>query len=126
MPTLLSAMINEGKILYALSVLLPQKDRDDLIGYTTTQSAWCKENEKEIWKSIVKQNYLFSTDNMVITRFINDAAYTAPISQLAPGRVGCWIGWQIVEKYAKRKGVSLQEAVNTDAQVILKESKYNP
>ena len=124
--TLLSAMVNEGKILYALSVLLPEKDRNDLIGYTSAQSEWCKENEKETWKTIVKQNYLFSTDNMIVTRFINDAAYTAPISQSAPGRTGCWTGWQIVEKFAKRKGVSLQEVVNTDAQTILKESKYNP
>ncbi|MDR2956537.1 MAG: DUF2268 domain-containing putative Zn-dependent protease [Prevotella sp.] len=124
--TLLSAMIDEGKILYALSILLPETTKDDLMGYTSAQSAWCKENEKETWKQIVKQNYLFSTDYMLINRIIDEAQATIDISEKSPGRLGCWIGWQIIEKYAKRKDISLQEIINTDAQTILKDSKYNP
>lgn len=53
--TLLSAMIDEGKVLYALSILLPGEDADNLIGYTFQQSAWCKNNEKDIWQKIVKK-----------------------------------------------------------------------
>lgn len=124
--TLLSAMVYEGKILYALSLLLPEKKAEDIIGYTKGQSDWCKQNEKSIWQNIVKQNYLYSTDHMVITRFINDGAYTAVVSKDSPGRIGAWTGWQIVELYAKKKGASLQNIIDTDAQTILKEAKYNP
>lgn len=123
---LLAAMVNEGKILYALSILLPEKESNDLIGYTTAQMNWCKQNEKSIWQNIVKQNYLFSTDNMIITRFINDGANTVIISPDSPGRLGSWVGWQIVKQYAKKTGASLQEIIDTDAQTILKEAKYNP
>lgn len=125
-PTLLSAMVQEGKILYALSVLLPNDEAKNLIGYTTEQMNWVKENEKDIWKTIVKKSNLFTTDHMLITRYINDAPYTMPISQQSPGRVGCWIGWQIVDQYAKKSGATLQDILKLDAQTILKEAKYNP
>lgn len=123
---LLSAMVAEGKVLYALSVLLPNQDENDIIGYTSTQLNWAEENEKDIWKKVIKQNYLFSKDHMLITRFINDAAYTSPISTDSPGRIGSWIGWQIVKQYAKKKVASLQDIIDADAQTILKDSKYNP
>ncbi|MBK5723009.1 hypothetical protein JGH11_19250 [Dysgonomonas sp. Marseille-P4677] len=123
---LLSAIVNEGKILYALSTLLPEKEANDIISYTLSQLNWCKQNEKTTWQSIVKQNYLFSTDNMIITRFINDGVNTIIISPESPGRLGSWVGWQIVKQYAKKKDASLQEIIDTNAQTILKEAKYNP
>ena len=123
---LLSTIVAEGKTLYALSMLLPQKEDGYYIGYSEGQLIWCKQNEKMLWQTVVKQNYLFSADNMVITRFVNDAAHTSIVSLESPGRVGCWLGWQIVNQYAKKKNASLQEILNTDAQTILKEAKYNP
>lgn len=123
---LLSAMVNEGKVLYALSSFLPEEEANNIIGYTTSQMNWCKQNEKSTWVSIVKQDYLFSTDNMIITRFINDGASTMTISPNSPGRLGSWVGWQIVKQYAKKKDASLQEIIDSDAQTILKEAKYNP
>lgn len=123
---LLDAMVTEGKVLYALSIFLPEKDLSDIIGYTTAQMNWCKQNEKSIWQSIVKKNYLYSTDNMVITRFINDGANTAIISSDSPGRLGSWVGWQIVKQYAKKTGASLEDIINSNPQTILKEAKYNP
>ncbi|MDR1881964.1 MAG: hypothetical protein LBR26_04185 [Prevotella sp.] len=124
--TLLSAMVDEGKILYALSILLPGKDENDITGYYPSQSGWCRQNEKTIWRNIVKRNYLYSTDHMIITRFINDGACTAAISKDSPGRAGAWTGWRIVNQYAKKKGASLQDIIDTDAQTILKEGGYNP
>jgi len=124
--SLLSTMIYEGKVLYTLSQLLPEHTLEDIIGYTGEQLSWCRNNEKSMWQKIVKQNYLFSTDHMIITRLINDAPYTALISQDSPGRTGCWIGWQIIDKYAKKKNATLQDIIDTDPQTILKEAKYNP
>lgn len=123
---LLTAMVNEGKILYALSILLPDEDPNDLIGYTSEQTAWCKNNEKSIWQTIVKENYLYSTDHMLITRLINDAASTTVVSPQSPGRVGAWMGWQIVNQYAGKKGFLVEDILSMDAQTILKGAKYNP
>lgn len=123
---LLTAMVNEGKVLYALSILLPDEDKNNLIGYTPQQMAWCKSNEKDIWQTIVKQNYLYSTDHMLITRLINDAASTTVVSPQSPGRVGAWMGWQIVNQYANKKGFLLEDILSMEAQTILKGAKYNP
>ncbi len=124
--SLLSSMIYEGKVLYTLSQLLPDRAANDIIGYTSQQLAWCVNNEKNVWLKLVKGNYLFSTDHMVITRLINDAPYAGLISQESPGRIAAWTGWQIVNKYAQKKKASLEEIIATDAQTILKEAKYNP
>lgn len=124
--SLLSSMIYEGKILYALSQLLPDRAANDIIGYTPQQLAWCVNNEKNAWQKLIKSNYLFSTDHMIITRLINDAPYAGLISQESPGRIGAWTGWQIINKYAQKKKASLEEIIATDAQTILKEAKYNP
>lgn len=123
---LLSVMVEEGKTLYILSVLLPQYNTYDLIGYTEQQLAWCNKNAKNIWQSVIKQKHLYSTDFLIIDKYIDEAPFTSTISDEAPGQCGNWIGWQIVNQYAKKTGKSIKEIINLDAQTILKESKYNP
>jgi len=125
-PNLLTEMVEAGKVLYALSVLMPDRSVDDIIGYTSVETGWCKANEKKIWQTIVKQNHLFSTDNMVLTRYINDAPNTVPLGAESPGRVGCWVGWQLMNHYVKKTGASLEQLLEADAQTILRNSKYNP
>lgn len=123
---LLTDMVNEGKVLYALSKLLPDMKAEDIIGYTTEQNEWCKKNEKKIWQTIVKENHLFSTDHMIITKYINDAPNTAPLGAESPGRVGAWTGWQMINQYVKKTGATLDDVLRADEQLILKQSKYNP
>ncbi|PXV64393.1 hypothetical protein CLV62_11036 [Dysgonomonas alginatilytica] len=124
---LLSEIINEGKTLYALQLLLPDWNEADLIGYTPEQLEWSKNKEKEIWKATIDQNYLFSTDYMTILKYLEDAPYTATISTDSPGRLGAWIGWQIVKAYAANTSASLDSIIKeSDMQNILKQSKYNP
>lgn len=125
--TLLSEMISSGKILFALEELLPNWEDTDLIGYTPNQLDWCYQNQKNIWQKTVKQNYLYSTDHAIINKYNADSPFTATISPDSPGRLGQWIGWQIVRLYAQNTGASLEEILNeTNAQNILKISKYNP
>lgn len=124
---LLSEMLYQGKILYALSVLLPEWSEADLLGYLPEQIQWAEDNEKGIWKATVQNNHLFSTDHMIITRYMEDAPYTATISAESPGRMGTWIGWQIVNNYVKNTQVDLPTLLQEmDSQKILKASKYNP
>lgn len=124
---LLSNMINEGKILYALQLLLPNKSEADLIGYTKEQLEWSENKDKEIWKITIDKNYLFSTDYMILLKYLEEAPYTATISADSPGRLGAWIGWQIIKSYATNTGDRLDSIIKeTDIQKILKRSKYNP
>lgn len=124
---LLSEIIAEGKVLYILSQLLPQWSDADLLAYTQSKIDWCKENENKIWKATLQNNYLYSTDYLLINKYLDDAPYSSVVSVGAPPRIGAWIGWQIIKAYCKNTNSSLAQLLaETDAQKILKASKYNP
>ncbi len=125
---LLDNMLFRGKVLYLMSVFMPNEKSEKIIGYTPDQLKWSEGMEKQIWASIIDQKHLFSTDVMLIQKYINDAPFTAPISQDSPGRLGTWIGFQIVCSYMKHNpNVSLRDLMNdNNYQKMLEQSDYRP
>lgn len=125
---LIDNMIHRGKVLYLLSVFMPGKEQKEIIGYSDSQWNWSVKNEKEIWKTIISQKALFSSDELVIRQYLNDAPFTTPISQESPGRLGAWVGMRIVESYMNHhRKITLQQLMQTnDYQSILEKSEYNP
>lgn len=125
---LLDNMLFRGKVLYLMSVFMHKEKPENIIGYSPEQWKWCKTNEKQIWAAIIDQKHLFSTDVQLIKRYMNDAPFTSPISQESPGRLGTWIGWQIVKSYMdKNTTVSLTDLMKeNNYQRMLEESGYRP
>lgn len=125
---LLDEMLYRGKIMYLLATFLPDESEANLMGYTPEQWQWCCKQEKDLWMSIVERKHLFSTEGILITKYLNDAPFTSYFSQESPGRCGVFIGWRIIESYMKNNPkVSLQELMNnTDYKTILEQSVYNP
>ena len=125
---LLDNMLFRGKVMYLLSVFMPNEKHENLMGYSEAQWKWNKTNEKQIWAHIIDQKHLFSTDVQLISKYMNDAPFTAPISQDSPGRVGTWIGWQIVESYMnKNPKITLNDLMKeNNYQKMLEDSGYRP
>lgn len=125
---LLENMLYRGKMMYLLSLLLPDYPDYEIMGYTQDQWNWCIDNERAIWNHIMDRRDLFKTESMVLTSYLNDGPFTSEVSQDSPGRVGTWIGWRIAESYMKHnKDITLQQLVeNGDAQSILENSYYKP
>lgn len=125
---LLNMMIYEGKIRYLLEVLMPDANDALIAGYSQAEIKWCKQHEKAIWTSILEQKHLYSTDYMLINQYINPAPFTSPISNESPGRLGTWVGYQIVAGYMQNnEQVSLAEMIqNENYQSILEQSLYRP
>ena len=71
---------------------------------------------------------LHTSDNNKIKKYLGDAPFVAGFPEGSPGRVGQWIGWQIVAAYMdKNKNVSLAQLMKTqNADLILQQSKYKP
>ena len=71
---------------------------------------------------------LFKTESTIISSYLNEGPFTAEISQESPGRLGLWVGWQIVDSYMRNnEEVSVQELLSeSDAQKILEQSFYKP
>jgi len=126
--TLLDQMIIAGKALYFLDVTLPNVKDEFKIGYTTAQLEWSRNNESNIWAFIIEHQLLFSSDPQGVTKMMTDAPFTSGFAAESPGRLGAFMGWQIVRIYMKETdGITLKQLMEeTDAQKILKVSKFKP
>jgi len=124
---LIDNMLYRGKLMYVCSTLL-NEPRYEVMGYTKQQWQWCEKNERQVWNRIMDKRDLFKTEQLLLTSYLNDAPFTAEISQEAPPRLGTWIGWRIAENYMEHNPeVSLQELIaNHDAEQILRNSYYKP
>jgi gliding motility-associated lipoprotein GldB len=127
--TLLSEMIYYGKDLYLKDLVLPNHSDAEKIGYLPEQQSWCQENESYIWRFFIEEDLLFSSDSKLQNRFINIAPFSKfylEIDNESPGRVGQWIGWQIVRSFMENNEVSLQDMLKMEAKEIFEKSKYKP
>lgn len=126
---LLSQMIFAGKELYIKDLLIPDYSDADKIGYTPEQIQWCQENESYMWRFFIDESLLYNTDPKLANRFINKAPFSKfylEIDNETPGRVGTWIGWQIVRAYAENNKVDVKTLLTTDVATIFNNSKYKP
>ena len=104
--TLLDAMIYEGIVAYGMSCMTDTDSIATILAFSPQQILWCENNEELIWKNIVENGHLFSSDNMLINKYIQPSPFASPLTQDAPGRVGRWIGFRIVSEYADKCKVS--------------------
>ena len=125
----ISRIIQEGKKMYLLDAYLPTYSDALKVGYTQEQIDWADFNDEDIWKYFVQNQLLFSTDQELSKRFIDEAPFSKfyqANDNDSPGRVGVWIGWQIVRAYMKNNNTSLNELLKTNNEFIFKKSKYKP
>jgi len=127
--TFLSRIIQRGKLLYMIDAFIPMVDDAHKIGYTSAQIEWAAFNDVDIWKYFIENEYLFSTDQELSRRFIDNAPFSKFFlanDNESPGRIGEWFGWQIVRSYMQNNKVSLQQMLQTDNETLFKKSKYKP
>jgi hypothetical protein len=126
--TLLDQMILAGQALYFLDVTLPGVKDEFKLGYTPSQLEWSKNNESKIWAFIIENQLLFSSDPQGISKMMTDGPFTSGFASESPGRLGAYIGWQIVKEYMKEADdITLKHLMeDTDAQHILKVSQFKP
>lgn len=124
---LVSGMIYQGKIVYVLEKLFPKESQAWLFGFTPDQEKWCRNNESQIWGFLVENDYLFSTQQRLIMKYLNDAPFTSGMPAESPGKVVVWSGYQIVSKYMDKTGIKLEELMKEqDYHKILRGSGYRP
>ena len=127
--TLLAQMIYEGKLLYMEDMLLPEHSDAEKIGYSPEQLQWCIENESYMWMYFIEGELLYNSDQKLVTRFIAPAPFSKfylEIDNETPGRVGRWLGWQIVRSFMRNNEVPLQKMLMMDAREIFEKSRYKP
>ena len=125
---LMEQMIFHGKIAYLLSAILPEKKPHLFFNYNEVELIWCKNNEGPIWFHFVDMELLFTSESHIMRKYMGDAPFIAGFPEGSPGRVGQWLGFQVVKSFMENnKEVSLQELMKIEnANKILRKSNYKP
>lgn len=126
--TLLDMIIHFGKLNYVVQQILNYSTSEDIMGYSDEEKKWCSENKKKLWEYLLKGEQLYTTDPMLIRRYIRPAPYFAFFGENSPGRIGMWIGTEIVSSYMKRnkKTTILELLTMTDYELLLNTSGFKP
>lgn len=127
--TFLDEIIYLGKLHYFKDVMLPDATDANKIGYSEQDVAWAKENEAQIWSYFVENEMLFSSDSKLFARFTAAAPFSKfylEIDNQSPGRLGQYIGWQIVRAFAEKTDKDVLSVLTTESEEIFKIANYKP
>lgn len=121
---LIDLMIHQGKKIYLLSKIFPDRPESYWMEYTEEQMKWCEQNEEEIWRFLIGEDLLYTAKGT--HKYTEPAASSPGMPPSAPGRVANWIGFRIVKAYMDAYGDLDRLLSHKDAQQLLREAKYKP
>lgn len=128
--TFLSQIIWHGKKLYLQDVLNPNVSDAIKIGYLPEEFQWAQDNERLIWQYFIEKQLLYDTDPDLTRRFIAPAPFSKfylEIDNESPGRIGPWMGWQMVRAYMNRyPKTPLMKMLQLPPQELFQASGYKP
>jgi hypothetical protein len=125
--SLIEQMIEKGKHWWLMKKLLPETPDSLITGYTAQQTAALEREEGNIWGVITQNENLFSVEQATIQTYIGEAPFTNTLPQGAPGNIGPWIGWRIIQKFEEEnRKMTVEQILRTTAKKIFQEAKYKP
>jgi hypothetical protein len=125
--TLIEQMVEQGKRMYVLDLLLPETADTLKTGYTEKQLQGCYDNEPGIWNFFLQNNLLYITDPLQTRDYINDGPRTEALGPASPGNIGLFVGWQIVKKWmGSHENTTPEQLLQTPPKQIFEEAKYKP
>lgn len=124
--TMLADMVYYGKKYYFAQKMLPCAPDSLIIWYTEKELTDVSDNQHIIWGNFIQNELLFETNHIIKEKFMGERPNTYEISAVCPGRIGAWVGWEIVRKYmANHPEVSLPYLmIEKNAMNIFKASNY--
>ena len=126
--SMLAEMIYYGKSYYFVDFVLPSVPDSVIIGYTTEETQGVNYNRGTIWNHFLKNELLYETNHVLKKKYLEERPRTLEIGDKAPGRIGGWVGWQIVQSFmANKEDLGLRQLMEIeDARYIFNEAKFRP
>ena len=126
--TMLADMIYYGKKYYFTKMMMPCKHDSLLIWYSGQELADVKENEDIIWASFIENKLIYETSHLTKNKFLSERPKTLEIGNKCPGRIGTWVGWEMVRSYMEEnEEVTLPQLMeDLNSQEIFNKSGYRP
>ncbi len=125
--SMLAEMIYYGKAYEFTAKILPCIPDTVLLGYSAEALAGVNFNQEKIWGHFVNEELLYENSQFIKVKYMNERPNVAEIGDECPGRIGRWLGWEIIKAYKKNTQedfISLMK--NKDAKSIFTQSKYRP
>lgn len=98
--SMLAEMMYYGKKYYFTEQMIPCAHDSLIIWYSKKQLKDIHENQHIIWATFLQNELLFATNHIEKEKFLGERPNTYEISSICPGRIGAWLGWEIIRKYA--------------------------
>ena len=125
--SMLGEMLKWGRIYYFMEKTLPCMPDSILCGYSAAETEEVQNNLKAIWAHFSEQQLFFSTNLFLIRKYCDERPNVVEIGEKCPGRIGRWLGWQIVRNWASEKKIPLQKVMQeSNCRKIFNESGFRP
>ncbi len=125
--TMLAEMIFYGKAYYFTKSMMPCTPDSLLIGYTSEEMVDARANDDIIWANFIENQLLYETGHVMKNKFLSERPKVYEIGPKCPGRIGAWVGWEIVNQYMSKNKIALEDLMaNKDVNDIFNKSKYRP
>ncbi len=125
--TMMGEMLKWGRIYYFMEKTMPCLQDSLITGFTELEMEEVNTNLKTIWAHYLENKLFFSTDLFLIRKYCDERPNVVEIGDKCPGRIGRWLGWQIVRKWAIDNKIPLQKVMaEKDARKIFNASGFRP
>ena len=127
--TLITQMIEAGKIQYIVNACFPNTPDTIRLGYTNEHYINLKNQESKIWTYLLHEKLSYSTHPNDIDNFMQDASFSNLFGESLPGNIGKYFGYKIVDAWMQQKaqkGTSMERMLNTSPDKIFETAAYNP
>lgn len=126
--TMLADMIYYGKSYYFAARVLPETPDSVLLGYSAEELTDVNKNQQVVWAHFIENELLYEKSHFIKKKYIDERPKTLEIGDKAPGRIGIWLGWQIVNRFMEEnEDISVPQLMEIDdPQRIFTQSKYKP
>lgn len=98
-PTALSRMLYQGALVYCVMSTMLHPDAAMALGVTSDQFNWLNQHRADIWRTFIDRNMLYSTIALDADKLVAPAGHSPWLHPDAPGRVGRYVGLEIVCSY---------------------------
>jgi hypothetical protein len=126
--TMAADMIYYGKKFLFAKNMMPCAPDSVIVWYDGEELANVEENRHLLWYHFLENELVYETNHTIKQKYLDERPNVYEIGNKCPGRIGAWIGWDIMKTYQEgHEDISLQEILaNPDAKQLLNDAKYNP
>ena len=125
--SMLADMIYYGKKYEFAKTMIPCVSDSLIVWYSGEKLANVEENKDVLWVYFLSHELLYETNHLEKQKYMDERPFIPEIGDQCPGRIGAWIGWDILKSYKKEfPDQDLIKILNQpNAQAIFNASKYH-